>query len=56
MSSCRPGWLTAKLHNLKSRVGGPDPQFPYWIRTCNSSQRVWKENGISSFINLYFVF
>ena len=45
-----------KLHNLKSRVVGPDPQFPHWIRACNSSQRVWKENGISSFINLYFAF
>ena len=43
-------------HNLKSRVRGPDPQFPHWIRACNSSQRVWKENGISSFINLYFAF
>ena len=29
-----------KLHNLKSRVGGPDPQFPHWIRACNCSQRV----------------
>ena len=50
-------WVAqTKLHNLKSRVGGPDPQFPHWNRACNSSQRVWKENGISSFINLYFAF
>ena len=45
-----------KSHNLKSRVGGPDPQFSHWIRACNCSQRVWKENGILSFINLYFAF
>ena len=44
------------LHNLKSRVGGPDPQFPHMIRACDSSQRGWKENGISSLINLYFLF
>ena len=44
------------LHNLKSTVGGPDPQFPHWIRACESSQRVWKEKGISSIINLYFAF
>ena len=28
-----------------------DPQFPHWIRACNYSQRVWKQNGILSFIN-----
>ena len=38
------------------KIEGRDPQFPNWIRACNSSQRVWKENGISSFINLYFAF
>ena len=43
-----------KLYNLKTTVRGPDPQFPYWIRACNCSQRVWKENGILSFINLFF--
>ena len=37
-------------------VGGPDPQFPHWIRACNCSQRVWKKNGSLSFINLYFAF
>ena len=26
-----------KLHNLKSRVWGPDPQFHHWIRACNCS-------------------
>ena len=46
-----------KVAQFKSRVGGPDPQFPHWIRACNCSQRVWKtENGILSFINLYFAF
>ena len=45
-----------KVAQLKSRVGGPHPQFPHWIRACNCSQRVWKENGILSFINLYFAF
>ena len=39
---------------IEGRV--PDPQFPHWIRACNSSQRVWKEIGISKFINLYFAF
>ena len=24
---------------------------PHWIRACNYSQRVWKQNGILSFIN-----
>ena len=48
--------VQTKLHNLKSRVGGPDPQFLHWIRACNCSQRVWKENGILSFINLFFFF
>ena len=23
-----------KVANLKSRVGGPDPQLPHWIRAC----------------------
>ena len=50
------GVVQTKLHNLKSRVGGPDSQFPHWIRACNYSQRVWKQNGILSFINLYFDF
>ena len=45
-----------KLHYLKTRVGGPDQQFPHWISACNCSQRVWKENGILSIINLYFAF
>ena len=45
-----------KLHNLKSRVGGTDPQFPHWILPCNCSQRVWKENEILIFINLNFAF
>ena len=45
-----------KLHNLKSRVEGTDPQFPHWIRACNCSQWVWKVNGISSFINFFFCF
>ena len=45
-----------KVAQFISMVGGPDPQFTHWIRACNSSQRVWKENGISSFINLYFAF
>ena len=45
-----------KLHNLKSRVGVRTRSSSHWIRACNSSQRVWKENGISSFINLYFAF
>ena len=44
--------VQTKLHTLKSRVGGPDPQFSHWIRACNYSQRVWKQNGILSFINL----
>ena len=48
--------VQTKLHNLKSRVGGPDAQSPHWIRACNYSQRVWKQNGILSFINLYFAF
>ena len=48
------GGSDKRLHNFKSMVGGPDPQFPHWIRACNCSQRVWKENGISSFINLFF--
>ena len=26
------------------------------VTACNCSQRVWKENGILSFINLYFAF
>ena len=33
-----------KVAQFKSRVGGPDPQFPHWIRARNCSQRVWKEN------------
>ena len=45
-----------KLHNLKSRVGGPFLQFPHWIRACNCSQRVWKENWILRFIHLFFCF
>ena len=48
--------VQTKLHNLKSRVGEPDPQFLHWIRACSYSQSVWKQNGILSFINLYFVF
>ena len=28
------GVAQTKLNNLKSRVGGPDPQFPHWIRAC----------------------
>ena len=43
--------VQAKLHNLKMRVWGPGPQFPHWIRACNYSQRVWKQNGMLSFIN-----
>ena len=35
-----------KVAHLKSRVGGQEPQFPYCIRACNFSQRVWKENEI----------
>ena len=47
-----------KVAQFKIEGRGSDPQFPHWIRACNhlSSQRVWKENGISSFINLYFAF
>ena len=26
-------------------------EFPHWIRACNYSQRVWKQNGILSFID-----
>ena len=37
-----------KVAQFKIEVRGPDLQFPHWIRACNSSQRVWKENGISS--------
>ena len=29
-----------KLHNIKSRVGVQDPQFPHWTCACNCSQRV----------------
>ena len=35
-----------KLHNLKSRVGGPDPQFSHWIRACYCPERVSTENEI----------
>ena len=45
-----------KVAQFKIEGRGPDPQFPHLIRACNSSQRIWKENGISSFINLYFAF
>ena len=42
-----------KVAQFKIEGRGPDPQFSQWIRACNSSKRVSKENGISSFINLY---
>ena len=45
-----------KVTQFKIEGRGPDPQFPHWIRACNCSQLVWKENGILSFINLYFAF
>ena len=45
-----------KVAQFKIEGRGPDLQSPHWIRACNSSQRVWKENRISSFINLYFAF
>ena len=45
-----------KVAQFKIEGRGPDPQFPHWIRACNRSQRVRKENGISSFNNLYFAF
>ena len=38
---------------IEGRGRGPDPQFPHWIRACNCSQRVWKENRILSFILFY---
>ena len=45
-----------KLHNLKSRFGGPDLQFPHWIRACNSSQRVLRlmfAITLGSFVTLF---
>ena len=45
-----------KVAQFKIEVGSPDPQLTHWIRACDCSQRVWKENGILSFINLYFAF
>ena len=44
-----------KVVQFKIEGRGPDPQFPHWIRACNCSQRVWKENWILSFINLFCV-
>ena len=45
-----------KVAQFKFEVGGPDPRFPHWICACNYPQRVWKQNGILSSINLYFAF
>ena len=43
-----------KVAQFKTEGRGTDPQFPHWIRACNCSQRVWKENGILSFL-IFFV-
>ena len=45
-----------KVAQFKIEDRGADPHFPHWIRACNCSQRVWNENGILNFINLYFAF
>ena len=45
-----------KVAQFKIEGRGPDLQFPHWIRACNYSQRVWKQNEILSFIYLYFDF
>ena len=45
-----------KVAQFKIEGRGSGPAVLQWIRACNSSQRVWKENGISSFVNLYFAF
>ena len=47
---------TDKVAQFKIEGRGPDLQFTHWIRACNCPHRVWKENGILSFINLYFAF
>ena len=39
-----------KMEGLRS-----GSQFPHWIRACNYSQRVWKQNGILSFINFIWL-
>ena len=41
-----------KVAQLKIEGQGSGTAVP----SLDSSQRGWKENGISSFINLYFVF
>ena len=43
-----------KVAQFEIEGRGSGPAVPHWIRACNSSQRVSKENGLSSFINLYF--
>ena len=35
-----------KVAQFKVEGRGPDPPFPHWIRACNHSHRVWKQNGI----------
>ena len=47
-----------KVAQFKIEGRGSGPLVTHWIRacTCNSSQMVWEENGISSYINLYFAF
>ena len=45
-----------KVAKFKIEGRGSGPAVPPLDHACNSSQRVWKENGISSFINLYFAF
>ena len=41
-----------KVAQFKIEGRGSGPVVPHWIRACNCLQRVWKENGILSFINL----
>ena len=45
-----------KVAQFNIEVRGSGPVVCHWIRTCNCSQRVWKENRILSFINLFSLF
>ena len=45
-----------KVAQFKIEGRGSGPAVPPLDPHMYISQRVWKENGISSFINLYFAF
>ena len=54
MGGLIPSFLLQSSLSLKIEGRGSGPAVPHWIRAYKCSQRVWKENGILSFINLFF--